>query len=126
MSVCFQVLGAVKVNMGEFINCCMHKNSRMSLPFTYEWIFKLKGITFMDIKEQVRVFVTSNFYVADPATLQDGASLLDQGIIDSTGVLEVIFFIEETFGITVEDSEMLPDNLDSIERISNFVSRKKG
>jgi acyl carrier protein len=80
----------------------------------------------MDIKEQVRVFVTSNFYVADPATLQDGASLLDQGIIDSTGVLEVIFFIEETFGITVEDSEMLPDNLDSIERISNFVSRKKG
>jgi acyl carrier protein len=79
----------------------------------------------MDIKEQVRAFVTSNFYVADPTALKDEASLLDQGIIDSTGVLEVIFFIEETFGITVEDSEMLPDNLDSIERISNFVARKK-
>lgn len=79
----------------------------------------------MDIKEQVRTFVTSNFYVADPTTLKDNASLLDHGIIDSTGVLEVIFFIEETFGIAVEDNEMLPENLDSIERISNFVARKK-
>jgi acyl carrier protein len=79
----------------------------------------------MDIKEQVRAFVTSNFYVADPTALDDGASLLDRGIIDSTGVLEVIFFIEETFGITVEDSEMLPENLDSIERIANFISSKK-
>jgi len=80
----------------------------------------------MEIKEQIRDFVTTNFYVADPASLEDSASLLDQGIIDSTGVLEVIFFIEETFGIKVEDSEMLPDNLDSIEKISNFVVRKKG
>jgi acyl carrier protein len=79
----------------------------------------------MDITEQVRTFVTSNFYVADPSALEDNASLLDKGIIDSTGVLEVIFFIEETFGITVEDSEMLPENLDSIERIANFVTRKK-
>jgi acyl carrier protein len=79
----------------------------------------------MDIKEQVRTFVTSNFYVADPSALEDNASLLDKGIIDSTGVLEVIFFIEETFGITIEDSEMLPENLDSIERISQFVARKK-
>jgi acyl carrier protein len=80
----------------------------------------------IDIKEQVRAFVTSNFYVADPTSLVDGASLLDRGIIDSTGVLEVIFFIEENFGITVEDSEMLPENLDSIERIAQFISRKKG
>lgn len=80
----------------------------------------------MEIKEQVRNFVTSNFYVADPAALEDGASLLDGGIVDSTGVLEVISFIEDTFGITVEDSEMLPDNLDSIERIANFIARKKG
>jgi len=80
----------------------------------------------MDIKEQVRTFVTSNFYVADQSSLEDSASLLDRGIIDSTGVLEVIFFIEETFGIKVEDSEMLPDNLDSIERIADFVARKQG
>ena len=79
----------------------------------------------MNIKEQVRAFVTSNFYVADPSSLEDGASLLDHGIIDSTGVLEIIFFIEETFGIAIKDSEMLPDNLDSIERIANFIALKQ-
>lgn len=79
----------------------------------------------MDIQEQVRAFVTTNFYVANPTALDNNASLLDQGIIDSTGVLEVIFFIEENFGITVEDSEMLPENLDSIDRIASFVARKK-
>ena len=56
----------------------------------------------------------------------DGASILDRGIIDSTGVLGVIGFIEDTFGSTVEDSEMLPENLESIDRIANFVTRKKG
>ena len=79
----------------------------------------------MDIKDQVRAFVMSNFYVADPSSLEDSASLLDRGIIDSTGVLEVIFFIEETFGFKVEYSEMLPENLESIDRIANFVARKK-
>ena len=78
-----------------------------------------------EIKTQVRGFITSNFYVANAAALADDASLLDQGIIDSTGVLEVIGFLEGTFGITVEDAEMLPDNLDSILRISEFVARKQ-
>ncbi|MDD1748662.1 MAG: acyl carrier protein [Methanothrix sp.] len=80
----------------------------------------------MGIKEQIRTFVTSNFYIADQASLSDEASLLDNGIIDSTGVLEVILFIEETFGVTVEDNEMLPENLDSIERIADYVKRKSG
>ena len=80
----------------------------------------------MELKEQVRAFITSNFYVADPSVLADDTSLLDSGIVDSTGMLEVIYFIEETFGIKVDYSEMVPDNLDSIERIANFVARKKG
>ncbi len=80
----------------------------------------------MEITEQVRTFVTTNFYVPDPASLTNDASLLDQGIIDSTGVLEVIGFLEETFGIPVDDRDILPENLDSIERIAGFVSRKKG
>jgi acyl carrier protein len=78
----------------------------------------------MALNQQIRDFVTSNFYVADPNSLEDRTSLLEQGIIDSTGVLEVIMFIESTFGVTVEDSEMLPENLDSIERIATFVARK--
>lgn len=78
----------------------------------------------MKLEQQIREFVTTNFYVADPKVLENGTSLLDAGIIDSTGVLEVIMFIETTFGVTVEDSEMLPENLDSIERIAAFVARK--
>ena len=78
----------------------------------------------MQAKSQIRDFITTNFYVADPSALEDRASLLEHGVIDSTGVLEVIAFIEETFGITVDDSEMLPENLDSIERIAAFVQRK--
>jgi acyl carrier protein len=77
------------------------------------------------MRDKVRAFVTSNFYVADPAKLQDAESLLDSGIIDSTGVLEVIGFIEDNFGLTVEDHEMLPENLDSIERIASFIQRKQ-
>jgi acyl carrier protein len=79
----------------------------------------------MDIKQQVRAFITSNFYVADPATLADDASLLDQGIIDSTGVLEIIMFLEDTFGFKVADSEMVPENLDSIASIASFVARRR-
>ena len=79
----------------------------------------------MEIRDQIRQFLLTNFYVPDPATLADDVSLLETGIIDSTGVLEVIGFLEDTFGITVEDDEMLPENLDSIERISAFVARKK-
>ena len=78
----------------------------------------------MERTEQVRDFIVSNFYVANPATLDDDASLLDSGIVDSTGMLGIILFIEETFGFKVGDTEMLPDNLDSIERIANFVTRK--
>ena len=78
-----------------------------------------------EIKTQVRSFVTTNFYVANPAALADDASLLDKGIIDSSGVLEVIGFLENTFGITVKDAEMLAENLDSIPGVADFVARKQ-
>jgi acyl carrier protein len=79
----------------------------------------------MTTKTRVRQFITTNFYVADPAALADDASLLEQGIIDSTGVLEVVTFLEADFGLKVEDSEILPDNVDSISRITAFIERKK-
>ena len=77
-----------------------------------------------EIKTQVRSFVTTNFYVANPAALADDASLLDQGIIDSTGILELVFFLEGQYGIAVSDKEMIPANLDSIARVAGFVGRK--
>ena len=79
----------------------------------------------MDVKQDVRQFLLSNFYVADPETLVDDASLLDQGVIDSTGMLELIFFIEQKFEIKVENNEMVPENLDTVDGIAAFVDRKK-
>lgn len=79
----------------------------------------------MDTKQRVREFVTGNFFVQDAASLTDSASLLDLGVVDSTGVLEIMGFLESTFGVTVEDDEIVPDNLDSIERIAAFVERKR-
>jgi acyl carrier protein len=74
--------------------------------------------------EQIRSFLVSNFYVGDVRALGNDTSLLDQGIVDSTGVMEIVGFIEETFGITVEDSELLPENLDSIRGIEQYIIRK--
>ncbi len=74
--------------------------------------------------ERVRTFVCTNFYVVDPATLGDSDSLLDSGVVDSTGVLEIIGFLETEFGFRVEDSEIVAENLDSIERIASYVDRK--
>lgn len=79
----------------------------------------------MELKPKIREFITRNFYVADPAALGDGDSLLERGVIDSTGVLEVIMFVESEFGIAVEDAEMVPENLDSIDALAAFVARKQ-
>jgi acyl carrier protein len=80
----------------------------------------------MTARAQVRKFIIENFYVADPAALGDDTSLIGGGWVDSTGMLEVISFLEVEFGIRVADLEMVPENLDSIERIARFVARKGG
>jgi acyl carrier protein len=80
----------------------------------------------MHTEERLRQFIIGNFYVADPTLLQDDDSLLDAGIIDSTGVLELIGFLEREFGVAVADEEILPDNLDSIAKLTSFVARKFG
>lgn len=78
-----------------------------------------------DIGLAVRRFISENFLFRDDGdAITHDQSLLDAGIIDSTGVLELVCFLETTFGIEVQDDEMLPENLDSIRAISNYVSRK--
>lgn len=79
----------------------------------------------MDTKQEVRQFIVKNFYVSGGDELSEEASLLDQGVVDSTGVLEVIAFLEKAFGIQVDDAEMVPANLDSIRAIAEFVERKR-
>ena len=78
------------------------------------------------LKEKVLAFITTNFYVADPSTLGDATSLLDTGIVDSTGIIELVAFLETELGITVEDEEMVPQNLDSVGAMVAFVTKKKG
>lgn len=78
------------------------------------------------LRDEVRAFILSNFYVSDPAALADDDSLLDRGIIDSTGVLELLAFLDRSFDVTVSDEETTPENLDSIARIAAFVGRKLG
>ena len=80
-----------------------------------------------DKKAQVRSFIEQNFIMgarAKPFT--DADSFIEHHIIDSTGFLELITFIEETWGIVVDDNDMVPENLDSLQAIDAFLARKHG
>ena len=79
-----------------------------------------------EIREKVRAFISKNFYLPDPSALADDTSFLDGGIVDSTGILEVVAFLEDTFKIQVGDEELVPQNLDSVGAIVAFVQRKQG
>jgi acyl carrier protein len=79
----------------------------------------------MSLREQIRQFVTTNFYLPDPRALADTTSFLETGIIDSTGVLEIVGFLERDLGLQLRDNEIVPENLDSIANIEGFVERKR-
>ena len=78
----------------------------------------------MDNSSKVREFVVENFLFGDGEKLGDDTSFMEDGIIDSTGILELVFFLEETFGFSVEDDELVPENMDSLQNIARFVDRK--
>lgn len=79
----------------------------------------------MDVRVQLREFVVDNFMMGQTASdLSDSGSLLELGIIDSTGVLELVGFLEETFSIAVEDDDLVPDNLDSIDNLVTYIQKK--
>ena len=80
----------------------------------------------MELRDQIRQFIAESFMIGrNPDDLKDGQSLLDMGIIDSTGVLELVGFLEETCRIKIEDEELVPDNLDSVDKLVKFVGRKQ-
>jgi acyl carrier protein len=77
------------------------------------------------IRRELRQFVISNFLLAeDDGGLTDDASFVEQGIVDSTGVLELVSFLERRYAITLDDAELVPDNLDSIQNLTAFLERK--
>ena len=80
---------------------------------TMEWII-----------EKIRQFIVTNFLFGDGEKLQEETSFLQSGIIDSTGILELITYLEETFDIKIQDNELVPENLDSLGKVAGFVSSK--
>ena len=78
-----------------------------------------------DITSELREFIAENFLFGQDVALADDDSFLEQGIIDSTGVLELVTFIEDRYRIAVDDAELVPDNLDSIERLVRFIQSKR-
>ncbi len=79
----------------------------------------------MNIKETIREFVLNNFLKGDRSRkLVDDTSFIEEGIIDSIGVLELVAFLEQTFGFRVEDEELIPENLNSIVRLVTYVESK--
>jgi acyl carrier protein len=78
-----------------------------------------------DIKAQVRQFIQDNFIMgAKAAKFADGDSFMDHHLVDSTGFLELITYLEETFGIVVDEEDMVPENLDSLNAIEAFLATK--
>jgi acyl carrier protein len=79
-----------------------------------------------DAKAEIRRFIEDNFIMgASAVTLQDSDSFLDHHVLDSTGFLELIGFLEETYAIVISDAEMIPENLDSVDSIAQFLARKR-
>lgn len=80
----------------------------------------------MSETQQVRQFILTNYlFTDDDKKLSDVESLMQAGIMDSTGILELIMFLEETFGLKVADEEMIPANLDSVVNVVAFIERKR-
>jgi acyl carrier protein len=77
------------------------------------------------IRQELRRFVVTNFLLGeDDAVLDDDASFIEQGIVDSTGVLELVSFLEQRYAIKLDDEDLVPDNLDSIHNLLAFLERK--
>ena len=78
----------------------------------------------MEFKQNIQSFFEENFMVEFPQDFNDEDSFLENGIIDSTGVLELLLFLEETYNIKVEDNEVTPENLDSFLALNDFIKLK--
>jgi len=86
----------------------------------------IKGVEGMDVLETVKAYVVENFLFGDDSRIGPDTEFLENGILDSTGVLELVGFLEEKFGIRVEDNELVPDNMNSLEKITLYISKKIG
>ncbi|MCC7128876.1 MAG: acyl carrier protein [Anaerolineae bacterium UTCFX2] len=80
----------------------------------------------MTIEAQIKDYISKNLlFSSDGFNYPDDASFIDEGIVDSQGVMDLVFFVEETFKVQVQDSEIVPDNFDSIEKVTAYIQRKQ-
>lgn len=85
----------------------------------------ITGVTFMSVEEKIRNYILENYLFSnDQSMLKNTDSFLQTGILDSTGILEVIHFLEDDFGVVVDDEEMVPENLDSVNNLVAYITRK--
>jgi acyl carrier protein len=81
----------------------------------------------MSLRAPIRAYVLDNFLFTDDQTaLKDSASFLEEGIVDSTGVLELVMFVEQEFQISVDDEEIIPENFDSVLGLVRYLETKQG
>jgi acyl carrier protein len=85
---------------------------------------RIPGVEWMDVLETVKDYVVENFLFGDDSRIGPDTEFLGNGILDSTGMLELVGFLEEKFGIRIEDNELVPDNTNSLEKISLYISKK--
>jgi acyl carrier protein len=78
----------------------------------------------MNYITDIRNYVVANFLFGDGENLKDDASFIDNGVIDSTGILELVMHLESTYHIKVQPSELLPENLDGVNRVARFLEKK--
>jgi len=77
-----------------------------------------------DTKQKIKEFIIENFLFGNDEGLKNDTSFLEEGIIDSTGILELVNYLEEEFEISVDDEELIPENLDSIDNVTAYLKKK--
>jgi acyl carrier protein len=80
-----------------------------------------------EIRAQLRRYIAENLLFSDKEyPFEDDASFLKNGVVDSTGVMELVAFVEKAFAVTVDPKDVVPDNFDSVKNLTGFIQRKKG
>ena len=79
----------------------------------------------MSLHEDIREFIVENFLFGDDTGFKDTSSFLEEGIVDSTGIMQLVSYIQEQYLIVIEDEELTPENLDSIQKVANFIQEKR-
>ena len=79
----------------------------------------------VDVEQQIRSYIVENFLLGEDSGLESSASLLESGVMDSTGAMELVLFLEQAFNVKIKDEDLVPENLDTIRDIAAFVQRKQ-